>query len=157
MCNATADSAKLHCRSWLKGVWNNMNQKKKILIIDDDESFVESSADLLNAFDYEVFTAHDGSSGLARALEVRPDLIILDVMMATDTEGFDVARKIPCSPELKHTKVLLVTGVASAFSVSDDLKPDSQWLPVDRVIDKPITPERLLAEIERALDAGKHQ
>jgi len=92
-----------------------MSQPKRVLIVDDDEGFAESNKDLLEAYGYEVHTAQDGATGLRMARSVRPDVMILDVMMATDTEGFEVARKIPDSPELKDMAVLLVTGVARAL------------------------------------------
>ena len=125
--------------------------KKKIVIVDDDVAFVESNKDLLEAFGYEVFTANDGHSGLSMAKKVRPDILILDVMMASETEGFEVARKVPESPELKDTRVVLITGVTHALNLPFPLQPDATWLPVDRVLEKPIAPDRLISELERVL------
>jgi two-component system, OmpR family, alkaline phosphatase synthesis response regulator PhoP len=128
-----------------------MNVAKRILIVDDDVAFAESNRDLLEAFGYEVYTAQDGASGLQLARQIRPDLMILDVMMATETEGFEVARRIPESPELKNMGVLLVTGVMQALHLPRGLQPDDTWLPVDRVLEKPIAPDRLMHEVERIL------
>jgi two-component system, OmpR family, alkaline phosphatase synthesis response regulator PhoP len=127
----------------------------KVLIVDDDVEFAESNRDLLEAYGYEVAVAHDGQSGLKLARETRPDLMVLDVMMTTHTEGLDVARRIHESPELRDMAVLLVTGVTTALGVSGKLDPDAAWLPVDRVLEKPIPPERLIREIERVLKARK--
>ena len=124
----------------------------KILIIDDDVAFIESNKDLFEAFGYEVYSAYDGHSGLEMAKEVAPDVMILDMMMATDTEGFEVARKVPDIPELKHTRILLITGVTHALHLPAPLQPNQTWLPVDRVLEKPIAPDRLIAEIERLLN-----
>lgn len=134
-----------------------MDDEAKILIVDDDVSFAESNRDLLEAYGYEVYVAHDGVSGLAKAHEVRPDVMILDVMMTTDTEGFEVARRIPESPELRHMGVLLVTGVTRALHLPGGLQPDDTWLPVDRVLEKPIAPDRLIAEVERVLNSKKER
>jgi len=123
----------------------------KVLIIDDDLAFVESNRDLLEAFGYEVFTSFDGQSGLELARQVRPDIMILDVMMASETEGFEIARKVPEAPELKNTRILLVTGVTHALNLPSPLRSDKTWLPVDRVLEKPIVPDQLIAEIERML------
>ena len=131
-----------------------MSEKKVILLIDDDVAFVESNKDLLEAYDYEVHTANDGSAGIEVAKKVRPDVMILDVMMASDTEGFDVARKVPEIRELKNMKVILVTGMNRELGIKGKLKPDATWLPVDRILEKPISPERLIAEIERVLKEG---
>lgn len=128
-----------------------MSEPKKILLVDDDVSFVESNKDLLEACGYEIYTAHDGAAGLALAKEIKPDLMILDVMMATNTEGFEVARKIPQDPELRRIRVLLVTGVTKALNLPFGFEPDASWLPVERVLEKPIDPKRLISEVERIL------
>ena len=128
-----------------------MNTPRRILIVDDDEFFAESNKDLLEAYGYEVFMASDGASGLAQARAHRPDLMILDVMMATETEGFEVARRLPESPDLRGMRVLLVTGVTKAMHLPSGLEPDKTWLPVDRVLEKPIAPPRLIAEVRKLL------
>jgi two-component system, OmpR family, alkaline phosphatase synthesis response regulator PhoP len=128
-----------------------MAKKKRILLVDDDVDFVESNKDLLEANGYEVLAAHDGESGLTLAKKEKPDLIVLDVMMASDTEGFEVSRKIPATPELKNTKVLLVTGIRRDKGLSFSFEPDATWLPVDSVFEKPIPPETLLEEIKKRI------
>ena len=123
----------------------------RILVIDDDRNFLESTKVLLESFGYTVATACDGTSGLARAKEIRPDLIVLDIMMAYDTEGLQVAREIRACPELTMTKVLLVSGIVSEKELPGSLEPDIVWLPVEKILDKPIDPDRLVKEIERVL------
>lgn len=132
-----------------------MKESKIILIVDDDPAFVESHRDLLEAYGYRVFTASNGQQGLDMARRIRPDLMILDVMMATQTEGFEVARKIPELPELRGLRVILVTGIVRDMHLPFGFEPDKTWLPVDRVLDKPVAPDRLLAEIERLLQEPK--
>lgn len=128
-----------------------MSEGKTILIVDDDPDFVESNKDLLEAYGYTVHSAHDGAAGLELAKKIRPDVMILDVMMATNTEGFEVARKIPETPELQGLHVLLVTGVTKDMHLPFGFEPDSSWLPVERVLEKPIAPTRLLSEIQKVL------
>lgn len=128
-----------------------MSDGKKVLLVDDDVDFVESNKDLLEAYGYHVFTAHDGAAGLELAKREKPDIMILDVMMATHVEGFEIARKIPETPELKHMRVLLVTGIQQDMHLPFGFDPDESWLPVDRVLEKPIAPIRLLSEIQKVL------
>jgi CheY-like chemotaxis protein len=128
-----------------------MSQKKRILIVDDDRDFVESNKDLLEANGYAVTFAHDGASGLELAKKVKPDLMILDVMMATDTEGFEVSRKIPSTPELKGMKVIMVTGIRREKHLPFSFEPDESWLPVDSLFEKPIPPAKLLEEIKKRI------
>ena len=128
-----------------------MSTAKKIIIVDDDAAFSESNRDLLEACGYEVYAASNGDDGVRLAREILPDLMILDVMMRTDTEGLEVARRIAGIPELSRMGVLLVTGVTRAMRLPNRLMPDEKWLPVDRVLEKPIAPDHLILEIERVL------
>lgn len=127
-----------------------MGKNNKVVLVDDDVAFVESNKDLLEAYDYQVYTAHDGASGLEVAKQERPALMVLDVMMAGRPEGFEIARKIPKTPELKGMKVLLVTGFSK--SMNRKLEPDEEWLPVTRILEKPIDPARLISEIQKLLE-----
>lgn len=128
-----------------------MNTTGKVLIVDDDLAFTESIRDLLEAHGFEVHSSPDGTSGLECAMRVRPDIMILDVMMRTENEGLEVARRLRDIPELSAMGVVLVTGVTKALHLPKDLVPDERWLPVDRVMEKPVAPDRLIREIERVL------
>lgn len=128
-----------------------MSAKAKILIVDDSEDFVESTKDLLEAHGYEVVCAHNGADGLALAKSARPALMILDVMMATNTEGFEVARQIPQTPELQGLPVVMVTGIRSEMKLGYKVEPDVTWLPVDRILEKPVDPAHLLSVIRKLL------
>ena len=127
--------------------------KERILIVDDDVDFVQSTSDLLEAHGYRVISAHDGESGLEMARRERPDLMVLDVMMATKTEGFEIARRIPNCPELRSMPVLLVTGVRSEMKLGFRLEPNETWLPVSRIMEKPIDPAGFVASVAELLRA----
>ncbi len=128
-----------------------MSKPKTVLIVDDDRDFTESNKDLLEAHGYRVLVAHDGHAGLALAKKEKPNLMILDVMMATDTEGFEISRKIPHTPELKNMPVVMVTGIRKEKQLPFKFEPDGTWLPVDSVFEKPIEPAKLLAEIKKRI------
>ena len=129
-----------------------MSAKGKILLVDDDVEFVNSTTDLLEAHGYTVISAPDGMSGLELARKERPDLMVLDVMMATKTEGFDVARKIPGLPELHTMPVLLVTGIRKEMALSFRLEPDETWLPVSRIMEKPVDPADVRGQRRRTAE-----
>jgi CheY-like chemotaxis protein len=126
-----------------------MTEQKSILIVDDDVAFVNSVQDLLEAYGYRVLTASDSDEAIAKAQEEKPDLIILDVMMRTHTEGIELARALSADEKTKDIKLLLVTGVAHAMHLPFALEPDEEWLPVDRIMEKPIAPNVLIAEVEK--------
>ncbi len=128
-----------------------MSGKKRVLIVDDDRDFVASVKDWLEANNIEVLVAYDGASGLECALKEQPDLMILDVMMSSDTEGIEVSRKIAEQPDLKRMPVLMLTGMRKAKNLPFGLEPDENWLPVRVVMEKPVPPDVLLREIHRLL------
>jgi len=123
------------------------NEKKRILIIDDDKYFVQSVKDLLTSEGYSVIHAYNGSEGLDMAKGEHPDLIILDVMMAHDTEGFEVSREVDKNPELKNTKIIMITGITKEMNLPFKFEPDKAWLPVDEIMEKPVAPDDLLKAI----------
>ncbi|HPM42678.1 MAG TPA: response regulator [Candidatus Omnitrophota bacterium] len=121
---------------------------KRVLIIDDDNDYVEAVSMLLEAKGYEVLSAPDGKAGFAKAKEDCPGLIILDVMMATRTEGFDVARLLKDDAKTKDIPVILITGIKRDMNLAFGFEPDEVWLPVKAVLDKPVKPEVLLKAVE---------
>ncbi len=125
--------------------------KKRILLIDDDADLTASNKELLEGSGYEVASALDGACGIKKAKQVKPDLIVLDVMMRTETEGFDVSRALQEDPELKDVPVILLTGIRKAMRLPFKFEPDKDWLPVKVVLEKPVSPPRFLEEIANAL------
>ncbi|MBN1456817.1 MAG: response regulator [Sedimentisphaerales bacterium] len=124
---------------------------KKILVIDDDNDFVESIVNLLEAKGYNVASASNGTDGVAKAKDNKPDLILLDVMMTTKDEGFNVARELQGIEGIKGTPVIMVTGVRKEMNLPFGFEPDETWLPVKQVLEKPVKPETLLNEVADAL------
>lgn len=116
----------------------------KILIIDDDSDFVEAMSALLEAKDYDVVSASNGKDGFLKAKKESPDLILLDVMMTSKTEGFDVAREFKGDEATKDIPVVMVTGIRKDMNIPFGFEPDETWLPVKAVLEKPVKPEVLL-------------
>ncbi len=122
----------------------------KILIIDDDPDIVEAMRMPLEANDYKVITANCGKEGLQKAREENPDLIILDVMMETDTEGFHVAYELRSEKQdseyknCRNIPILMITAISQKKGMSFSPEKDDAFLPVDNFIEKPIQPKDLL-------------
>lgn len=124
-----------------------MSGKPRVLLVDDDVGFLRANALLLENAGYEVFTAQDGRGGLAAAREHKPDVIVIDVMMARPDEGFALARAIRADATLADSELLVVTGVGRRYQML--IEPDEQWLPVAKVIEKPTSGDELVAEVSR--------
>ena len=123
----------------------------KVLVIDDDNDFVESVVNLLEARGYALASASNGQEGVEKAKAEKPDLILLDVMMTTKDEGFNVARQLHEIEDLKGTPVIMVTGVRKEMNLPFGFEPDETWLPVKQILEKPVKPETLLNAVSDAL------
>jgi len=125
----------------------------KVLIIDDDPEFVEATSTLLDAQGYNVVSAPNGKVGIAKANEEHPSIILLDVMMTRDTEGFDVARELNKNPQLKNIPVIIVSGIKKEMNLPFGFESDDAWLPVKGVLEKPVKPNVLLKTIAQCVTA----
>jgi DNA-binding response OmpR family regulator len=124
----------------------------KILVIDDDKDFQEATRIVLEKNDFKVISAYDPDEGLQKVQSESPDLVILDVMMPSDFEGFDVARKIREELKRPELPVVLLTAVHGAKKVPYRFAPHEQWLPVDYFYDKPVAPDVLVAKVKEYLN-----
>lgn len=125
-----------------------LKDTKRILIVDDDDRWTDSLKELLSNYGYEAKVMRDGDNVAEIACSWYPHLILLDVMMRTDTEGFDVSRDLSNYIELKGVPVVLLTGIRQALGISEKIKPDVRWLPVKAVLEKPVVPNKLLNAIK---------
>jgi CheY-like chemotaxis protein len=118
---------------------------KTVLIVDDDDVLVKTVTAVL-ASRYTVRTAANGKEALKRVEEQRPDLIVLDVMMDYMSEGFDVARTLRTNPKTKSIPIIMLTGVDQEYNYR--MEVDESWVPCDRYLEKSISPQGLLAEVD---------
>ena len=80
----------------------------KILIVDDEQDFVQLLKTRLELNHYEVVTAFDGREGLKKAKQDKPDLIILDILMP-NVDGIAMAAEVRKDPEIKHIPIVYLT------------------------------------------------
>jgi DNA-binding response OmpR family regulator len=137
-----------------------MSTPADILIIDDDRDLVASIDIILQTKNYQVRSAFNGKEGYDKIKKKIPDLILLDVMMATDTEGFDLAYKLKEDPKYVHIPIIMITSFTQKMAEEG---PDrfqhilgEAW-PVSFFLEKPIDPEVLLSTIEKVLSETSAQ
>ena len=129
-----------------------MNVKKKILVVDDDSDIVEQLTAILGTESYEVFSASGEREAEELLLTVKPDLAILDVMMDQSDSGFVLAHHLrKLYPE---TPTILLTAMTATTGLSfDNMSGDAgSWLKADKILNKPVRPEQLKAEVRRLLE-----
>lgn len=125
-----------------------------ILIIDDDRDLVNTVRIVLESKNYQVRAAHNGKDGYGKVEEKTPDLILLDVMMATDTEGFDLAYKLRNNPKYQNIPIIMVTAFPQKMAEEGPERFQhilgESW-PVSQFLEKPIDPKTLLSVVEDTL------
>ena len=134
-----------------------MKTKAEILLVDDDPDLLDSLRIILEKNGYGVQTAVNGQQAMKMLKTELPDLMILDVMMATDTEGFDLAFELQDTPEFKTLPIIMLT---SFLDKVRDEGPDKfqhilgeSW-PAHWLFEKPVDTKKLLARIESILSGG---
>ncbi|MCR4395591.1 MAG: response regulator [Candidatus Saccharicenans sp.] len=133
----------------------------RILLVDDDRDLTESLSQVLKVKGYQVEVAHSGQEGLKKLLEVKPDLLILDVMMETDTAGFEAVYKIRSDRpesryrEFKDIPIIILTAIDQVTNARFSLDQEESFLPGhNEFLTKPVELEELLEKINKSL-AGK--
>jgi DNA-binding response OmpR family regulator len=118
---------------------------KKILVIDDYPDNVFLLQDRLEREGFEIIKAYHGETGIQKAVEEKPDLILLDIMMP-DISGFDVCKTLTAHPETKLIPIILLTALTDADSIKEGLLAGAF-----DYIKKPFNKVELVARINSAL------
>jgi two-component system alkaline phosphatase synthesis response regulator PhoP len=111
---------------------------KKILLVDDDLAFCEMLSEILTSEGAEVIIQHDGESGVSKALEVHPDIVIFDVMMPrmSGIAALEILRKDPWG---KNIPALMLTNVNEPETVAESIEngpPTEYLLKIDWTLDE---------------------
>ena len=129
--------------------------QKHILLVDDDPDVRLSLRLPLEAAGYAVSEATNFAEGQVAVKQVKPDLIILDVMMDTTTAGFQFALEIHSSDpnsdfkEFREIPIIMLTAIHSTTPLR--FGPDADYLPVQTFLEKPVEPELLLETVREHL------
>jgi CheY-like chemotaxis protein len=120
----------------------------RILVIDDDPNFLEFTRIVLESDDHKVFTADDVSEGLEKMRQVKPDVVILDVMISYCMDGFNATKKMREDPELRDISLILVSAIVDREEVASHPKQECVY---DCFMSKPIAPGELLGTVKKLL------
>jgi DNA-binding response OmpR family regulator len=120
--------------------------KGKILLVDDDRVTLTMLEMILARHGHQVLSAEDGEKGFALACKVKPDMVISD-MLLPKLHGLDLCNKIKQNPELKVTKVILMTAVYKGAAFQFEIRDCG----ADYFIKKPIDTNALLKKIDEMI------
>jgi len=119
--------------------------KKKILVVEDEETLLELESILLTSKGYNVEVAMDGKSALELVANMKPDLVLLDIMIP-EIDGFEVCRQIKANEATRHIPVVMLTAKKSR-----DDRVMSEQVGADLYITKPFKTSMVIESIQRLL------
>jgi CheY-like chemotaxis protein len=132
---------------------------KTVLVVEDDPDASDTAKIVLESEGYSVIQAASAGEGLNKARSERPDVILLDIMMPSGTEGFHFVWNLRNDPDerLHSIPIIVLTAIHDTTWVklypdtADPVYQPQEYLPVQAFLDKPASSEQLLKEIEQAL------
>lgn len=119
--------------------------KKKILIVEDEESLMKLESILLTSRGYKVTGAADGKAALDCVASVKPDLVLLDIMLP-EIDGFEVCRQIKSNEATRHIPVIMLTAKRSREDITMGEKAGADWYMI-----KPLKSAMLVEIVQRFL------
>ncbi|NKQ34428.1 MAG: response regulator [Chloroflexi bacterium] len=122
---------------------------KKVVCIEDELEMIELVKLILGRSQFDVIGAVGGREGLAKIAEVKPDLVLLDLMMP-EMDGWEVYQKMKASDEMRDIPVIVVTAKAQSI----DRVLGLHIARVDDYITKPFGPQELLDSVERVISSN---
>jgi CheY-like chemotaxis protein len=124
----------------------------KILIVDDDPDFTETTRIVLEKAGHTVLDATSGDKGFLRAKEEKPDLIVLDVIMDSVLDGVSMSQNMHDDPAVRDIPIIMVTSIANTDYA--ELFPSDEYIHIRAFLSKPVAPSSLLKQVDKLL-AGK--
>lgn len=119
--------------------------KKKILIVEDEESLLKLESILLTSRGYEVKGVADGQAALDALAVMKPDLVLLDIMLP-EIDGFEVCRQIKENEATRHIPVIMLTAKKSREDMARGEQVGADWY-----ITKPFKSAMVIETIQRFL------
>jgi DNA-binding response OmpR family regulator len=118
-----------------------MNQKSSILIVDDSDVIRQLLKNIVSSYNFDVITCQDGLEGIQKAIEYKPSLIFLDLLMP-NFDGLKMLQVIKVIDNLKHIPVIVISGNTTKTNVMSAIEAGA-----DRVISKPLQPDMIVKTI----------
>jgi CheY-like chemotaxis protein len=124
-----------------------MANKKTVIVIDDDPDVLEATKVTLEGSGYAAVTAMSGPEGLSRIRQGGIDCIILDVMMARETEGFHIAQDLKADSQTAKIPIIMMTSVSKKTGFEFSPATDKDFMPVEVFLEKPVDPKKLVQTV----------
>ncbi len=137
-----------------------MAARAKVLVIDDDQDFQASVRTLLESHGYQVVSAYSGEEGLQKLVAHTPNLILLDIMMEYDFDGYGVNQAIKYKDEYAAFRQVPIVMVSSIQETPDERFPmagEVDMIRPDYYLTKPLDLQKFLDLVKQLVESGAHR
>jgi CheY-like chemotaxis protein len=130
-----------------------MENKKKILLVDDDIDLLEQTKLQLESYGYEVFASENSKDGFELFKQVKPDAAVVDLIMEEHDSGFILCYKIKKDPDGKYIPVFILTSAPylTGFKFGSSTSEEREWIKADQILFKPVIISELVQKLEEKL------
>ncbi len=127
-----------------------MNEKKKILLVDDDIDLLEQNKILIESKGYEVITANNSKEGWEIFRKTNPDACVIDLIMEEYDSGFVLCHRIKKDEHGKNIPVFILTSATydTGFKFGASTSEEKEWINADEVINKPVVIDEFVQKLE---------
>lgn len=128
-----------------------MPEKANILIIEDDPDMQDVLSTILAPAAYELTSCYTGPDGMAAARKRKPDLILLDIMLSSPSEGFHLAYELKQDEVLKEVPIIMISSIGKTMGLDYAKELGSDYLQAERFLDKPFDAQTLREMVTEVL------
>ena len=123
----------------------------RILIVDDDQDFAAATESILERYSYEVSTARNKDEALEMVQSVKPDLVLIGIVIERLSDGLAICKKLKYDRELRHIPVLVVSSITEKTGLKFPIRNRIEDFAADDYLEKPVRAADLLRHIEKLL------
>ncbi len=127
---------------------------ERIVVIDDDPDVREALTLMLESAGYRLTCCATGPEGMTAIGRDRPDLILLDIMLASPSEGFHLAYELRKDEELSRIPIIMISSIGQTMGIDYAKEVGSEYVPAERFLNKPLTTEMVVTTVRETL-AGR--
>jgi len=127
-----------------------MNEKKKILLVDDDLDLLEQNKILIESKGYEVITANSSKEGWDVFRKTKPDAAVVDLIMEEYDSGFILCYRIKKDEHGKNIPVFILTSATyeTGFKFGASTSEEKEWIKADAIVNKPVVIDEFVQRLE---------
>ena len=127
-----------------------MNEKKKILLVDDDLDLLEQNKILIESKGFEVITANSAKEGWDVFRKTKPDAAVVDLIMEEHDSGFILCYRIKKDEHGKNIPVFILTSATyeTGFKFGASTSEEKEWIKADAIINKPVVIDDFVQKLE---------